>query len=94
VTPLSDLLDSPAKGTVRGVLCFTCNAALAQLHEDPAIMRRAAAHVEGQVWQPTKLAPGVYRLPSSLPAALVSPISSATTLLSSSLAGVHRPPLP
>ena len=51
-------------GTVRGVLCFTCNAALGQLQDDPAIMRRAAAYVEGQVWQPIKLAPGVYQLPS------------------------------
>ena len=94
MTLLDGLLDSPAEGTVRGVLCFTCNAALAPLQEDPAIMRRAAAHVEGQVWQPTKLAPGVYRLPSSPLAARVSPISSATTLPSSSLAAVHRLPLP
>jgi Recombination endonuclease VII len=62
-------------GTVRGVLCFTCNAALGQLQDDPAIIRRAAAYVEGQVWQPTKLAPGVYRLPSSPPAARALPTS-------------------
>ena len=48
MTPLSNMLDSPATGTVRGVLCFTCNAALAQLQDDSAIRRRAAAHVEGQ----------------------------------------------
>jgi Recombination endonuclease VII len=80
-------------GTVRGVLCFTCNAALGQLQDDPTIMRRAAAYVEGQVWQPTKLAPGVYRLPSSLPAARALPNSSATTRPSSSLVDAHpRPP--
>jgi hypothetical protein len=51
-------------GRVRGVLCFTCNAALGQLQDDPTIIRRAADYVEGEVWQPTLVAPGVYRLPS------------------------------
>jgi Recombination endonuclease VII. len=77
-------------GTWRGVLCFTCNAALGQLQDNPAMMRREAADVEGQVWQPTKLAPGVYRLPSSPPGVRALPTSSATTRLSCSLAAVPR----
>jgi hypothetical protein len=51
-------------GKVRGVLCFACNAALGQFKDRPDAMRRAAAYVEGIVWKPTQLAPGVYRLPS------------------------------
>lgn len=34
-------------GRVRGILCFTCNAALGQLRDDPEIIRRAADYVEG-----------------------------------------------
>lgn len=34
-------------GSVRGILCFTCNAALGQLRDDPEIIRRAADYVEG-----------------------------------------------
>ncbi|UGY90494.1 endonuclease VII domain-containing protein [Streptomyces gobiensis] len=51
-------------GKVRGVLCFSCNAALGQFKDRPDAIRRAAAYVEGNVWKPTLVAPGVYRLPS------------------------------
>jgi NMD protein affecting ribosome stability and mRNA decay len=51
-------------GQVRGVLCFTCNAALGQLRDSPAIARRAARYLEGEVWRPFPMAPGVFRLPS------------------------------
>ncbi|MEU7568121.1 endonuclease domain-containing protein [Streptomyces fradiae] len=51
-------------GRVRGVLCFSCNAALGQLKDRPAAMRRAADYVEGNSWKPTLVAPGVYQLPS------------------------------
>lgn len=51
-------------GRVRGVLCFSCNAALGQFKDRPDAMRRAAAYLEGNVWKPTLVAQGVYRLPS------------------------------
>ncbi|MDT9692889.1 endonuclease VII domain-containing protein [Streptomyces sp. P9(2023)] len=51
-------------GRVRGVLCFSCNAALGQFKDRPDAMRRAAAYVEGHAWKPTLVAPGVYQLPS------------------------------
>ncbi|MFB7593523.1 endonuclease VII domain-containing protein [Streptomyces sp. NPDC056160] len=51
-------------GRVRGVLCFSCNAALGQFKDRPDAMRRAAAYVEGNAWKPTLVAPGVYQLPS------------------------------
>ncbi|MFF4406969.1 endonuclease VII domain-containing protein [Streptomyces sp. NPDC001404] len=53
-----------ATGVVRGVLCFSCNAALGQFKDRPDVMRRAAAYVEGNVWKPTLVASGVYQLPS------------------------------
>jgi hypothetical protein len=83
-------------GRIRGVPCFTCNAAIGQLRDDPVIMRRAAAYVEGDVWQPITLGPGAYRLPFSPPAARLSPTSSASTRPSSSLdvARLRPPPLP
>ncbi|MEU2596776.1 endonuclease VII domain-containing protein [Streptomyces hirsutus] len=51
-------------GRVRGVLCFSCNAALGQFKDRPDAIRRAAAYVEGIAWKPTLVAPGVCRLPS------------------------------
>ncbi|MFD6419450.1 endonuclease VII domain-containing protein [Streptomyces sp. NPDC060194] len=51
-------------GRVRGVLCFNCNSAIGKLGDDPDRLRRAAAYLEGNVWKPTLVAPGVYRLPS------------------------------
>jgi hypothetical protein len=51
-------------GRVRGVLCFNCNSALGKLRDDTDAMRRATAYLEGKVWKPTLVAPGVYRLPS------------------------------
>ncbi|MEV7193055.1 endonuclease VII domain-containing protein [Streptomyces sp. NPDC093510] len=51
-------------GRVRGVLCFSCNAALGQFKDRPDSIRRAAAYVEGNAWKPTLVAPGVYQLPS------------------------------
>lgn len=77
-------------GEVRAVVCFNCNGGLGQFKDNPVALRRAAAYVEGKVWQPTKLAPGVYRLPSSPLAAPASPSSSATTRLTSFLDDVRR----
>ncbi|MFD3734986.1 endonuclease VII domain-containing protein [Streptomyces sp. NPDC058632] len=51
-------------GRVRGVLCFSRNAALGQFKDRPDAIRRAAAYVEGIAWKPTLVAPGVYQLPS------------------------------
>lgn len=51
-------------GRVRGVLCFSCNAALGQFKERPEVMSRAISYLEGNVWKPTLVAPGVYQLPS------------------------------
>lgn len=51
-------------GRVRGVLCFNCNSALGKLRDDTDATRRATAYLEGKVWKPTLVAPGVYRLPS------------------------------
>lgn len=51
-------------GRVRGVLCFNCNSAIGKLGDDPDIVRRAAAYLEGNAWKPTLVAAGVYQLPS------------------------------
>ncbi|WP_236239205.1 endonuclease VII domain-containing protein [Streptomyces sp. CC228A] len=51
-------------GRVRGVLCFSCNAALGQFKDRPDAMRRAADYVEGNLWKPTLEPQGVCRLPS------------------------------
>ncbi|WP_189798403.1 endonuclease domain-containing protein [Streptomyces thermodiastaticus] len=51
-------------GRVRGVLCFSCTAALGQFKERPDAVRRAAAYVEGIAWKRTLVAPGVCQLPS------------------------------
>lgn len=51
-------------GRVRGVLCFSCSAALGQFKDRPDVLRRAAEYLEGNVWKPIFEAPGVYQLPS------------------------------
>ncbi|WTS96435.1 endonuclease VII domain-containing protein [Streptomyces sp. NBC_00096] len=51
-------------GKVRGVLRFGCNAGIGQLKDRPDVLRRAAAYVEGNLWNPTLVAQGVYRQPS------------------------------
>ncbi|WP_251092694.1 endonuclease VII domain-containing protein [Streptomyces sp. Caat 7-52] len=51
-------------GRVRGVLCFNCNSAIGKLRDDPDVGRRAVAYLEGNLWKPTLVAPGVYQLPS------------------------------
>ena len=51
-------------GVVRALLCFTCNSALGKFRDDPAVLRRAACYLEGDVWAPIELAPGVWTLPS------------------------------
>lgn len=77
-------------GAVRGMLCFPCNAALGQLQDDPTIIRRAAEYVEGNVWQPIKVAAGVYPPPISLPEARPSLSSSGYMPPIFSPGGVRR----
>ncbi len=77
-------------GAVRAVVCFNCNGGLGQFKDNVALLRTAAAYLEGDVWRTTQVAPGVYQLPFSPPAALRSPTSSATTHRISSPADVRR----
>jgi hypothetical protein len=35
-----------ATGTVRGMLCFPCNAAIGHLRDDPQVVRQAAVYLE------------------------------------------------
>ncbi|MFC4890207.1 endonuclease domain-containing protein [Streptomyces beijiangensis] len=51
-------------GRVRGVLCFNCNSGIGKLGDDPDILGRAIAYLEGTAWKPILVAPGVYQLPS------------------------------
>ncbi|MGH4030711.1 endonuclease domain-containing protein [Actinomycetota bacterium Odt1-20B] len=41
-----------AAGRVRGVRCFNCNSAMGKLGDDPDVMSRAIAYVEGTSWKP------------------------------------------
>lgn len=81
-------------GEVRAILCFNCNGGLGQFKDNPTVLRRAAAYVEGDVWQPTQVALGVFRLPSSRRAAPASPSSSTTTRPTCFPADVRRPQPP
>jgi hypothetical protein len=49
---------------VRSVLCFSRDAAPGRIDDLPDAIRRAVAYLEGNVWKPTLVAPGVYQLPS------------------------------
>ncbi|MFI6249547.1 endonuclease domain-containing protein [Streptomyces sp. NPDC051016] len=51
-------------GRVRGVLSFNCNSAIGTSRDKSAAARRTAAYLEGNLWKPTLVAPGVCRLPS------------------------------
>ncbi|GAA2809565.1 endonuclease VII domain-containing protein [Streptomyces showdoensis] len=51
-------------GRVRGVLCFNCNSAIGKLGDDPDVLRRAIAYLEGHAWKPTLVAQGDCRRPS------------------------------
>lgn len=53
-----------ATGKVRGVLCFNCNTAIGKLGDDPDAARRVVSYLEGNLWNPTLVAQGVYRQPS------------------------------
>ncbi len=69
-------------GQVRAVLCFNCNGGLGQFKDNPAVLRNAAAYVEGEAWHPIQVAPGVFLVPSSPRALPPSPTSSAIFRLS------------
>ncbi|MEU5838505.1 endonuclease domain-containing protein [Streptomyces diacarni] len=51
-------------GKVRGVPCFSRDGVLGHREDRSDARRRAAAYVEGNVWKPKFVAPGVYLLPS------------------------------
>ncbi|MFE7414654.1 endonuclease domain-containing protein [Streptomyces laurentii] len=40
-------------GRVRGVLCFNCHSAIGRLGDDPDVLRRAIAYLEGNAWKQT-----------------------------------------
>jgi hypothetical protein len=65
LTPNPEHVDHDHKtGKVRAILCFNCNGGLGQFKDRPELLRRGADYLEGNVWKPTLVAPGVYRLPS------------------------------
>ncbi len=74
-------------GTVRGVLCFPCNAALGQLKDRVDLLKAAIDYLETTTWQRTPVCTGVYRLTSPRPAARPSPSSSELQRLISSRRG-------
>jgi hypothetical protein len=77
-------------GQVRAVLCFNCNGGLGQFRDDPQVLRRAAAYLEGSEWQQTKPEPGAYPRPISLREAPLFQSSSEYTPPIFSLDGVLR----
>jgi len=56
--------DDQVTGTVRAVLCFTCNGGLGRFRDSPEVLRRAAAYLEGHVWTPIPVEAVDSRLPS------------------------------
>ena len=71
-------------GTVRGVVCFSCNVGIGHFRDDVQLMRRAIDYLETTTWQRTPVCTGVYQLtsprrgarPSSSSSELQHPISS------------------
>jgi Recombination endonuclease VII len=51
-------------GAVRALLCFNCNGGLGQFKDDPALLRRAASYLEGDVWPSIEIVLGRYPQPS------------------------------
>jgi hypothetical protein len=74
-------------GQVRGVLCFSCNAALGQFRDRVDLLQAAIDYLETTTWQRSLEAPGVYRLTSPRPAVRPSSSSSALQRLISSRHG-------
>jgi hypothetical protein len=62
-------------GTVRGVLCFSCNGGLGLFRDQADVMRKAIDYLERTTWQRTLVSPGVYQLTSPRPAAAASATS-------------------
>ena len=79
-------------GTVRGVLCSSCNQGLGNFRDDAATLRNAIDYLETTTWQRTQVCTGVYRLTSPRPAARRSSTSSGSPLLISSLRDASYPP--
>ncbi|MBB5938847.1 hypothetical protein FHS42_005938 [Streptomyces zagrosensis] len=51
-------------GRVPGTRCFNRDSAKGTLSDGLAISRQAIAYLEGNLWKPTLVSPGVYLLPS------------------------------
>lgn len=49
ISPAVQVDHDHATGEVRGMLCFSCNAALGHLRDDPAVLRRAARYLDTYV---------------------------------------------